>query len=195
MRCTSLSSAWALLVMGALAPKATVGLEVDRFTVDGGGGTSSGGEFALSGTIGQPDATSTVMTGGEFELEGGFWPGLGEQTMYALTLYYINQQFGRVLLDPPPDDPNLPLYPAGTEVILTAEPNEGKGFKWWTLYDPNHPGDGNYGITDTNNPIALVMDSDWEVEAKFKCGAGSALPFLPVILGVLGLAVWVRRRA
>ena len=32
----------------------------------------SGGEFELSGTIGQPDAGAT-MTGGDFELTGGFW--------------------------------------------------------------------------------------------------------------------------
>ena len=42
-------------------------------TIDGGGGTSSGGDFALVGTIGQPDAG--VMSGGDFELLGGFWPG------------------------------------------------------------------------------------------------------------------------
>ena len=44
-------------------------------TVDGGGGTSTGGAFSLSGTIGQPDAASNpTLTGGTFELTGGFWP-------------------------------------------------------------------------------------------------------------------------
>jgi hypothetical protein len=46
-------------------------------TIDGGGGTSTGGTFVLAGTIGQPDASTTVLTGGtpgsEFELRGGFW--------------------------------------------------------------------------------------------------------------------------
>ena len=42
-------------------------------TIDGGGGTSSGGDFTLSGTIGQPDAGT--MAGGDFALMGGFWPG------------------------------------------------------------------------------------------------------------------------
>jgi hypothetical protein len=41
------------------------------FTVDGGGGTSGGGQFTLSGTAGQPDAG--VMTGGGYTLHGGFW--------------------------------------------------------------------------------------------------------------------------
>lgn len=46
-------------------------------TIDGGGGTSIGGSFELSGTIGQPDASSVAMTGNGYELTGGFWPGLG----------------------------------------------------------------------------------------------------------------------
>ena len=40
-------------------------------TVDGGGGTSSGGDFVLRGTIGQPDAGDLI--GGDFALRGGFW--------------------------------------------------------------------------------------------------------------------------
>ena len=45
---------------------------IDWFTIDGGGGTSTGGVFAVSGTIGQPDAGAT-MTGGNYSLTGGFW--------------------------------------------------------------------------------------------------------------------------
>jgi len=41
-------------------------------TIDGGGVMrSTGGDFELSGTIGQPDAGR--MAGGNFELTGGFW--------------------------------------------------------------------------------------------------------------------------
>lgn len=43
------------------------------YTVDGGGGTSSGGPYELSGTIGQPDAD--YLAGGDYELLGGFWTG------------------------------------------------------------------------------------------------------------------------
>ena len=47
-------------------------LELSRLAIDGGGVMhSTGGEFELSGTIGQPDAGA--MSGGEFELTGGFW--------------------------------------------------------------------------------------------------------------------------
>ena len=45
---------------------------IDWFTIDGGGGTSTGGVYSISGTIGQPDAAEP-MTGGQFALEGGLW--------------------------------------------------------------------------------------------------------------------------
>jgi len=45
-------------------------------TVDGGGATySTGGGFTLGGTIGQPDA-GPAMSGGAFQLVGGFWAGV-----------------------------------------------------------------------------------------------------------------------
>ncbi len=43
-------------------------------TIDGGGGTSAGGIYALSGTAGQPDA-GPAMRGGGYTLVGGFWSG------------------------------------------------------------------------------------------------------------------------
>ena len=42
-------------------------------TIDGGGGQSSGGQYTLTGTIGQPDAA--YSDGGNYELLGGFWSG------------------------------------------------------------------------------------------------------------------------
>jgi len=45
--------------------------DISWWTIDGGGNTSSGGSYSLSGTIGQPD--SGTLTGGTYKLEGGFW--------------------------------------------------------------------------------------------------------------------------
>src|SRR5580658_6047034 len=45
---------------------------IDWYKVAGGGGTSSNGQYSVSGTIGQPDA-SGAMTGGNYSLTGGFW--------------------------------------------------------------------------------------------------------------------------
>ena len=44
---------------------------IDWHTIDGGGGTSTGGVYSVSGTIGQPDAGT--MSGGSYSVEGGFW--------------------------------------------------------------------------------------------------------------------------
>ena len=46
---------------------------ISWYTIDGGGGTSSGGNYSLTGTIGQHDAS--YSEGGQYELLGGFWPG------------------------------------------------------------------------------------------------------------------------
>ena len=45
---------------------------LDWWTVDGGGDTSGGDRYTVSGTIGQPDAGET-MTNGQYSLTGGFW--------------------------------------------------------------------------------------------------------------------------
>ncbi|MBW8039346.1 MAG: hypothetical protein FVQ85_05050 [Planctomycetes bacterium] len=47
--------------------------ELSWSTIDGGGGRSSGGQYTLLGTIGQPDAAYSAD--GDFELLGGFLPG------------------------------------------------------------------------------------------------------------------------
>jgi hypothetical protein len=53
---------------------------IDWHTVDGGGVMAgTGGDFELSGTVGQPDAGAT-MTGGEFSLTGGFWAAAAAQS-------------------------------------------------------------------------------------------------------------------
>ena len=45
--------------------------------IAGGGATtpSTGGVYAVSGTLGQPDA-SGALAGGPYSVSGGFWPGL-----------------------------------------------------------------------------------------------------------------------
>jgi len=70
----SLGSALAAVVLCAAPESASAQFAVSRFTIDGGGGTNStGGTFALGGTIGQPDAGR--LAGSSFTLNGGFWSG------------------------------------------------------------------------------------------------------------------------
>ena len=62
-----------LLFIASFASVASGQYELSWYTIDGGGGRSSGGLYTLMGTIGQPDAAYSA--GGNFELLGGFWPG------------------------------------------------------------------------------------------------------------------------
>ena len=68
-----------LIPVGAATAQAQ---DLTWHSIDGGGGTATGGLFELSGTIGQPDAGVT-MTSGSFELTGGFWPGVAAESCYA----------------------------------------------------------------------------------------------------------------
>lgn len=62
-----------LLVLAALTTRATAQTySIDKFTIAGGGGASTGGVYAVSGTIGQHDA-SGPLSGGTYTLVGGFW--------------------------------------------------------------------------------------------------------------------------
>jgi hypothetical protein len=66
---------------------------INWYKVAGGGGTSTNGQYAISGTIGQHDA-STAMSGGNYSLTGGFWSLYAVQTPGApiLTITYANNQ-------------------------------------------------------------------------------------------------------
>lgn len=70
-------------VLGALAAVVMSVAQAEEFSVswfsmDGGGGFSGGGAYALFGTVGQPDAAAP-STGGGYTLTAGFVPGLGVQ--------------------------------------------------------------------------------------------------------------------
>lgn len=62
---------FALALVAGAASAAHAQFSIPWSTVDGGGGTSSGGGFTIKGTIGQPDAGKSA--GGTFTINGGFW--------------------------------------------------------------------------------------------------------------------------
>ena len=71
--------------VAALAPLGGGDFDLSWNTIDGGGGGSStGGEYKLAGTVGQHDA-GLLMTGGDFALLGGFWPGAGSSPQLPCT--------------------------------------------------------------------------------------------------------------
>lgn len=88
---------------GSTASAATTsGFEIPWWTVDGGGGVSSGGGFQVTGTIGQPDAASP-LAGGCWSVDPGFW---GEYAVIAtpgapaLRIRLLNASTVRVSFNP-----------------------------------------------------------------------------------------------
>ena len=79
---------------------------IDWSTVDGGGGTSTGGVYSVSGTIGQPDAAA--MSGGTYTLHGGFW--------------------GLIAAIQPPGAPLLTITHTATNTVILSWPSSATGF-------------------------------------------------------------------
>jgi len=77
---------------------------IDWYKIAGGGGDTAGGQYALSGTIGQHDA-SGALTGGNYSLTGGFW-----------SLISVVQSAGV---------PNLAIVPNGPNSVKVLWPNTG----------------------------------------------------------------------
>lgn len=62
-----------LVALIMISPAVIADYEITWHTIDGGGGTSTGGPYELVGTIGQHDAG--VVSGGDYVVSGGFWAG------------------------------------------------------------------------------------------------------------------------
>jgi hypothetical protein len=97
-----------LACAGFLATAASAqNYSIDWFTIDGGGGTSTGGVYTVNGTIGQPDA-SGPLTGGGYSLTGGFW-----------SLFAVTQT---------PGAPQLTISLIGANVAKVSWPSPSTGF-------------------------------------------------------------------
>jgi hypothetical protein len=92
---------------------------IDWYKIAGGGGTSTGGVFAVSGTIGQHDAGGP-MTGGSYSLTGGFW-----------SLIAVVQTAGL---------PNLIIKVVGPNSVVVSWPNTGS----YTLQTNNNLNTSNW---------------------------------------------------
>ncbi|HMC26462.1 MAG TPA: hypothetical protein VKM56_01570 [Verrucomicrobiae bacterium] len=107
----SLLAGFSLLVafLGVVSASAQ-NYRIDWFTIDGGGGTSSGGQYTLSGTIGQPDAGE--LKGGNYVLDGGFW---GELFMQIVPpRLYIERSVDQVTISWNPNTPGFYLRESPT---------------------------------------------------------------------------------
>ena len=106
---------------------------IDWFTIDGGGGTSTNGNFLLRGTIGQPDA-GPVMTNGQFSVTGGFW---------ALpTAVQILGSPILTIVPAPPGNATISWSPAAPGYILQET---------WSLSAPNWTN----SVSGATNPVTV----------------------------------------
>jgi hypothetical protein len=80
---------------------------IDWYKISGGGGTSSTGQYTVSGTIGQHDAGGP-MIGGSYSLTGGFW-----------SLLSVVQTVG---------SPTLRIFLTTTNTAVVAWPASSTGF-------------------------------------------------------------------
>jgi hypothetical protein len=99
--------------------------------ISGGGGTSTGGVYSVSGTIGQPDA-SGAMSGGNYSVTGGFW-----------SLIQVVQT---------PGAPLLFIIYSGNQAIVSWDPS----VTGWTLQTNNNLSTGtwaNYLGAVNNNSV------------------------------------------
>jgi hypothetical protein len=96
--------------------------------MDGGGGTSTGGVYSVTGTIGQPDAGGP-MTGGPYSLTGGFW------ALYAVQV---------------PGAPFLRIFLTATNTAVVSWPSPAAG---WDLQQTT-----NLVTTNWIPPLESVAD-------------------------------------
>jgi len=111
---------------------------IDWSKVSGGGGTSTGGLYSVSGTIGQHDAGGPMM-GGNYSLTGGFW--------------------SLISVVPTPGAPPLAISHAGGTVTVYWQNVSG-----WTLQQNSSVaaplgGSASSGVTTTNGTNYLTLTS------------------------------------
>lgn len=124
-----MGTAVALLAMWVAAGQAQT-YSIDWYKVAGGGGTSTGGVYSVSGTIGQADAGPT-MSGGSYTLTGGFWSILqAVQTPEAPYLTVFRTETNTVAVWWPLPDQGWKLQYSGN---LSASPVV------WTEIPPPYP--------------------------------------------------------
>src|SRR5579859_5185234 len=120
------------LILSSLHISASI-LEAQTYFLDwhkvaGGGGSSTNGQFTLSGTIGQHDAGLT-MSGGNYSLNGGFW---------------------QVFTVPTPGLPSLNILLTPTNTVMVSWPSSATGF---TLQQ-----NGNLSTTNWVTPSESITD-------------------------------------
>lgn len=97
---------------------------IDWYSIDGGGGMSTGGVYTVTGTIGQPDV-GPAMSGKQYSVIGGFWSLVAVvETSGAPYLTVSLATTGTVMIA-------WPVSPEGW--VLQASPDLSQGGTWVNL--------------------------------------------------------------
>ena len=120
--------AFVLLVLFCMSSQAQP-YSIDWYRIAGGGGTSTGGTYTVSGTIGQHDANS-LATNANVSLVSGFWALYAVETPGAPTL-------------------SIKLTTTNTAMVYWPSPSPG-----WTLQAAT-----NFPTTNWSTPVELVNDN------------------------------------
>jgi hypothetical protein len=102
---------------------------IDWHSIDGGGGTSTGGVYSVSGTIGQPDAGN--MNGGGYTVDGGYW--------------------GIIAAVHTPGAPLLTIFHTTTNTVVVSWPSPSTD---WSLQQNT-----NLNTTNWNAPAQAIADN------------------------------------
>ena len=107
---------------------------IDWYSIDGGGGTSTGGVYTISGTIGQADAGH--LSGGNYTIDGGFWAIIAAvQT---------------------PGAPSLRVVRTTTNTVVIAWPSPSTGF---SLQQNPVANNGAGWLSVTNTPVVVGSEN------------------------------------
>jgi hypothetical protein len=93
MRIIFLSCIFISACLGALGQS----YSMSWYKISGGGGTSTGATYQVTGTIGQPDAGS-AMSGGNYSLTGGFWSLISVVQMPGAPMLHISHSGNTVTI-------------------------------------------------------------------------------------------------
>lgn len=134
------------LVLGILG--STLGLwaageySIDWHKIAGGGGTSTGGVYSVSGTIGQHDAGGP-LTNGQYSITGGFWALQVVQT---------------------PGAPLLKITYTSTNTAVVSWPSPSSGWNLQQTADLQTPGWGTppEGVTDNGTTKFIIVNPSAE---------------------------------
>jgi len=126
----------------------TQSYSVDWYKISGGGGTSTGGTYQVSGIIGQPDA-SGAMSGGNYSVTGGFWSLINVLQMPGMP---------KLLIVPNGANSVKILWPDPATNTYTLQQNGNLATtNWVTSSYPMTPANGTNSVTITSPAGSLFF--------------------------------------